>query len=102
MKEKLGDLGEHFNFYEGCHREQNAILLAGHRHQQVEGLAGPGRGHILRRGPTLLLQAPAGEGLRCDEDEDPSQRLNNDFKIGVIPGLTRNPISEAGFPLSRE
>ena len=27
LKEKLGDLGEHFDFYEGCHREQNAILL---------------------------------------------------------------------------
>ena len=26
MKEKLGDLGVHFDFYEGCHREQNALL----------------------------------------------------------------------------
>ena len=24
---------------------------------------------------------------------------NKDFTIGVIPGLTRNPIFEAGFPL---
>jgi len=32
----------------------------------------------------------------------PSVVFNKDFTIDVIPGLTRNPIFEAGFPLQRE
>ena len=51
--------------------EQNAILLRAIDTSKSKDLLGL-VGGISSRGPTLLLQALAGEGLRCDEDEDPS------------------------------